>query len=303
MNILIAGGTGFIGRWLTKSYMETGDQVYILTREKRASFENVHFIQWLQDDTSLPDLSEIHFDLVVNLAGANLATKRWTARRKKEIVDSRIQATAALLAIIKRQKQKPEVWINASAIGGYPPSYTEIYSDYYREEHPKRASFLGRTVTEWEKTAAEVEKLGIRLVVARFGLVLGREGGAFPSFEKVFRSGLGGKFGTGDMWYSWIHIDDLVRAIRFVASDESLTGIVHFTSPHPTQEKQFAEKLAKRLHRPSLFTIPEVAIKLALGDKAAAILDSHRVYPEQLVSHHFEFYFDTVDLALSDLID
>ncbi|EUJ29125.1 hypothetical protein MFLO_11070 [Listeria floridensis FSL S10-1187] len=303
MNILITGGSGFIGRHLTKSFTETDDHVYILSRSRHASTGNVHFIEWLHGESPLPELGDVPFDAVINLAGANLATGRWTEKRKKEIVDSRIEASAALLALVSKMAKKPPVWINASAIGAYPSSYSALYSDLTETENPQSSSFLGRTVAEWEKTVQPAENFGIRMVYARFGLILGRDGGAFPLFKTIFNKRLGGTFGQGKQWYSWIHINDLVRAIRFVIEDTELDHVIHFTAPHPLQEKQFAKKLGKKLHRPYRLWIPELAIKTALGEKSVSILDSQRVYPEKLLAEHFEFRFDTLDAALDDLIN
>ncbi|WP_088825875.1 TIGR01777 family oxidoreductase [Listeria goaensis] len=301
MKILIAGGTGFVGRHLTHDFEKTMDDIYILTRGNQADYANVHFINWLTDETPLPDLKEHVFDAVINLAGVNLADGRYTEERKRAIVSSRVEATAALLAIVRKMNVRPKVWINASAIGVYPSSKTAIYSD--SEETPMSRTFLARTVHEWEETAIKAEQYGIRVAFARFGLILGTDGGAFPIFEKAFRNFFGGRFGSGKQWYSWIHIDDVISAIRFIIQKEELDGAINLVAPHPVQEKKFAELLGKKLHRPYKTPVPKRAIRLALADKAAMILDSQRVYPDKLLAHHFEFTFNTLEEALDDLIN
>ncbi|EEO1928334.1 TIGR01777 family protein, partial [Listeria monocytogenes] len=162
---------------------------------------------------------------------------------------------------------------------------------------------LGKTVYEWEKTASAASDLGIRVVYARFGLVLGTDGGSFPVFEKLFQTYTGGRFGNGRQWYSWIHVDDVVAAILFIFDHEQINGVVNFTAPHPVQEKKFAERLGKKMHKPYKTPVPKKIIKFILGERAMTILDSQRAYPEKLMSNHFEFRFETLQEALDDLLD
>lgn len=300
MKILIAGGTGFVGRHLTHDFEKTMDDVFILTRSEQKDYANIHFIPWLRGDNELPDLKNETFDAVINLAGVSLSDGRYTDEKKRAIVSSRVESTAALLSMVRKMKTKPKVWINASATGVYPSSKSALYSDI--GENPISRTFLARTVYEWEKTAYEAEKYGIRVAFARFGLILGTDGGAFPIFEKVFQNFFGGRFGNGKQWYSWVHIEDVVSAIRFIIQMDNLSGPINFVAPHPVQEKKFAEVLGKRLHRPYKTRIPKKAIQLVLGDKSAMILDSQRVYPDKLLANHFEFQFNTIDEALADLM-
>ncbi|WP_239256582.1 TIGR01777 family oxidoreductase [Listeria ilorinensis] len=301
MNILLAGGTGFIGSHLVHDFEKQTDHIYILTRHKQKDYANVHFIEWLQENEPLPNLSSYKIDAVINLAGTSLSEGRWTAERKREIVTSRITATSALIAMLKKLEEKPQVLLNASAIGIYPPSRSAIYLD--TEVCEKDYDFLGRTVIEWEKTASELTHYGMRIVYLRFGMILGTDGGSFPMFEKTFQSFLGGRYGSGKQWYSWIHIDDVVRAVKFILQTPELSGGINLTAPHPVQQKKFADMLAKRLHRPSKLPIPKAALRLALGEKAQLVLTGQRAYPEKLLSHHFEFQFPTLSDALDDLLE
>ncbi|EHL2588893.1 NAD-dependent epimerase/dehydratase family protein, partial [Listeria monocytogenes] len=184
MHILLTGATGFIGDHLVHELEKSDHELYILTRQKLKNRANVHYIEWLNED-KLPNLEDLPVDVCINFAGAGLMDEKWTYDRKKVIVNSRIEATSALLSIVKKMKSKPKLWINASAIGAYTSSKSTIYLD--TEENNYADNFLGKTVYEWEKTASAASDLGIRVVYARFGLVLGTDGGSFPVFEKLFQ--------------------------------------------------------------------------------------------------------------------
>lgn len=300
MHILLTGATGFIGDHLVHELEKSNHEIYILTRKQLKDRANVHYIEWLTSD-KLPNLEDLPIDICINLAGEGLMDEKWSNDRKKVIVNSRIEATSALLSIVKKMKIKPKLWINASAIGAYNSSKSTIYLD--TEENPYAANFLGKTVYEWEKTASAANDLGIRVVFARFGLVLGTDGGSFPAFKKLFQTYTGGKLGSGRQWYSWIHVDDVVAAMLFIFQHEQINGIVNFTAPHPVQEKKFAERLGKKMHKPYNTPIPKKMIYLILGERAMTILDSQRAYPEKLMSHHFEFQFETLQEAIDDLIE
>ncbi|MBC1483339.1 TIGR01777 family protein [Listeria sp. FSL L7-1485] len=300
MHILLTGATGFIGDHLVHELEKSNHEIYILTRKQLKDRANVHYIEWLTSD-KLPNLEDLPIDICINLAGEGLMDEKWSNDRKKAIVNSRIEATSALLSIVKKMKIKPKLWINASAIGAYNSSKSTIYLD--TEENPYAANFLGKTVYEWEKTASAANDLGIRVVYARFGLVLGTNGGSFPAFKKLFQTYTGGKLGSGRQWYSWIHVDDVVAAMLFIFQHEQINGIVNFTAPHPVQEKKFAERLGKKMHKPYNTPIPKKMISLILGERAMTILDSQRAYPEKLMSHHFEFQFETLQEAIDDLIE
>ncbi|EUJ44516.1 hypothetical protein PROCOU_13543 [Listeria rocourtiae FSL F6-920] len=231
MNILITGGTGFIGHHLVPALLDKGHVIYILTRrDDKVDSGNVHYIKWL--DGSLPNLAGIAIDVCINLAGAGIADKRWTEKRKQVILNSRVEVTTELVRIIHHLKLKPHILINASAIGVYPTSQTTFFLD--TEEHVAADNFLAETVISWEKAA---RTSGIRTVFTRFGLILGRDGGSLPLLTKQFAFLIGGPLGDGNQWYSWIHIDDVVAAILFIMTNNRMEGAINITAPHPVQQK------------------------------------------------------------------
>lgn len=296
MNILIAGGTGFIGQHLVPTLLDKGHVVYILTRQDgKVGTDNIHYIKWL--DGSLPDLAGVSIDICINLAGAGIADKRWTEDRKQLILDSRVDATTELVRLIHSLKPKPRLLINASAIGVYPTSQTTFFLD--TEEHVAADNFLAETVISWEKAA---RASGIRTVFTRFGLILGKDGGSLPLLTKQFSFLVGGPLGDGNQWYSWIHIDDVVGAIVFIMTNERIDGAVNVTAPHPVQQKKFAELLGQAMNRPAKVATPASMIRLAMGERAMLILKGQRVYPQKLLNQNFTFKFPQIETALADLV-
>ncbi|KMT63071.1 TIGR01777 family oxidoreductase [Paenilisteria newyorkensis] len=296
MNILMTGGTGFIGHHLVPALVNKGHVVYILTRrDNEVDSENVRYIKWL--DGALPDLAGVSIDICINLAGAGIADKRWTADRKRLILDSRVDTTTELVRIIHDLNPKPRLLINASAIGVYPTSQTTFFLD--TEEHVAADNFLAETVISWEKAA---RASGIRTVFTRFGLILGKDGGSLPLLTKQFAFLIGGPLGEGNQWYSWIHIDDVVAAILCIMDSEKFDGAVNVTAPHPVQQKKFAELLGQAMKRPAKVATPASMIRLAMGERALLILEGQRVYPQKLLNQNFTFQFPQIEEALADLV-
>lgn len=297
MKVVIAGGTGFIGRELTRFLLKEGHELVILTRRELPSEKNLKFIGWMQDGT-LPEKEIGKADVFINLAGTSINEGRWTVKHKKRIYQSRMETTGELLRIITALPEKPSVLVNASAIGIYPSSLGVVYTENSSE---KADNFLARTVSDWERKASLAEELGIRVVNTRFGVVLGREGGALPVMALPYKLFVGGTLGSGNQWVSWIHIVDAVRAILFVIQKEHLHGPVNITSIFPTRMKDFGKMLASVMHRPHWLPIPAFILKLALGQKSSLILASQLVLPEVLTTEGFEFAFPTLERALTDL--
>ncbi|MBC1435540.1 TIGR01777 family protein [Listeria rocourtiae] len=296
MNILITGGTGFIGHHLVPALLDKGHVIYILTRrDDKADSGNVHYIKWL--DGSLPNLAGIAIDVCINLAGAGIADKRWTEKRKQVILNSRVEVTTELVRIIHHLKLKPHILINASAIGVYPTSQTTFFLD--TEEHVAADNFLAETVISWEKAA---RTSGIRTVFTRFGLILGRDGGSLPLLTKQFAFLIGGPLGDGNQWYSWIHIDDVVAAILFIMTNNRMEGAINITAPHPVQQKKFAELLGHAMNRPAKVATPASMVRLAMGERAMLVLEGQRVYPQKLLNQNFRFAFPQIEEALADLV-
>jgi len=297
MRIVIAGGSGFIGRKLTELLQAQGHSVIILTRKAKKSDENIAYVQWLSEGSS-PEKEIGSADAFINLAGVSINEGRWSKKHQKQIYESRMTATEELLRIISALAEKPAVLINASAIGIYPASETSIYT----ENSTERANdFLGKTVRDWENNAKQVEEQSVRAVFMRFGVVLGKEGGALPLMALPYRLFVGGKVGSGEQWVSWVHVMDVVRAILFALKNDTLRGPVNVTSPSPLQMNDFGKTIGAVLHRPHWMPVPSIAMKMVLGQKSALVLEGQHVVPEVLQQEGFEFMFPKLRYALEDL--
>ncbi|MBY0148204.1 TIGR01777 family oxidoreductase [Neobacillus niacini] len=297
MRIVIAGGSGFIGRKLTELLHAQGHSVVILTREAKKSDGNIAYVQWLSEGSS-PEKDIGYADAFINLAGVSINEGRWSRMHQKQIYDSRMTATDELLRIISLLPEKPAVLVNASAIGIYPASETSIYT----ENSTERANdFLGKTVSDWENKAKQVEEQSVRAVFMRFGVVLGNEGGALPLMALPYRLFVGGKVGSGEQWVSWVHVTDVVRAILYVLNNDTLRGPVNVTSPSPLQMNDFGKTIGAVLHRPHWMPVPSLAMKMVLGQKSALVLEGQHVVPQVLQQVGFEFMFPTLHSALEDL--
>lgn len=300
MNVVIAGGSGLIGKHLTDYLVQQGHEVVILTRHSRAtsSIDGVKYVTWLNDGEDAPEQHLENIDAVINLAGVSINDGRWTKRHQERIYDSRMAATDELINIVSKLSNKPSVWINASAIGIYPVSNDAEYT----EQSPERADdFLGKTVLDWENKASTVEHIGIRPVLMRFGVVLSRVGGAFPLMSLPYRLFAGGTVGSGKQPVSWIHIDDVVRAISYALHHDQIRGPVNVASPAPVTMRQFGETLGTVLKRPHWFPVPSFLMKIVLGQKSTLVLEGQNVIPQKLIEQQFEFMFPTLESALEDL--
>lgn len=298
MKIVIAGGTGFIGQKLTELLLNKGHQIVILTRKPKRAEGNLSYIKWLEDG-SIPEKEIGHANAFINLAGVSINDGRWTAEHQKQIYDSRMTATDELLRIIEALAEKPFVFINASAIGIYPASTEAVYT----EDSPEVANdFLARTVHDWEKKAASVGEHAVRAVFMRFGVVLGKEGGALPLMALPYKLFAGGTVGSGEQWVSWIHVMDTVRAIAYAVENDNISGPVNVTSPFPKRMKAFGKTIGSVLHRPHWLPVPSFAMKFVLGKKSALVLEGQHVKPEVLLKNGFEFLFPTLESALEDLL-
>ncbi|WHX98139.1 TIGR01777 family oxidoreductase [Neobacillus sp. DY30] len=298
MRIVIAGGSGFIGKKLTDLLLSEGHRVVILTRGKREPSEKVQYVKWLEKGSS-PEKEIGHADAFINLAGVSINDGRWSETHQKQIYESRMTATDELLRIIASLHEKPSVLVNASALGIYPSSVHAVYT----ENSPERANdFLGKTVHDWEKKAKQVEEHSVRGVYMRFGVVLGKEGGALPLMALPYRLFAGGKVGSGEQWVSWVHVFDVVRAILFAIKNDRLRGPVNVTSPSPLQMNDFGKAIGSVLHRPHWIPVPSFAMKMVLGQKSALVLEGQQVVPQVLLQEGFEFMFPTLRSALEDLL-
>jgi uncharacterized protein len=293
MNILITGGTGFIGNALTTYFHKQNDHVYILTRSphKHANLEKTTFIGYDHPPIELPAMQ-----VVINLAGESLFGY-WTKAKKERIINSRITTTKKLITFIKKLPKLPDVFISGSAVGYYGTSEDLMFTEKTTKPGD---DFLAKVTVQWENTAKEAETLGIRTVFTRFGIVLGN-GGALPLMCLPVKLFVGGKIGNGEQWISWIHIEDAVRLIAFCITNERITGPVNITAPHPKQNKAFIRTLANVLHRPSWLPVPSLFIFSALGEMAQLITKGQYVIPQKALDYQFSFSFPYLEEALRQI--
>ena len=241
----------------------------------------------------------------LNLAGESIAgesllailARRWTEEQKKRIQKSRVEVGKALVAAIDAASNKPEVLIQASAVGYYGPYGDEIIS----ESTPAGKDFLAGVCQAWEDSTAEVEKMGVRRAVIRTGLVLAPEGGILPMMLLPFRLFVGGPLGGGKQNVPWIHLQDEINAIRFLLENQTAQGAYNLSAPNPVSNAEFGRIAGQVLHRPNWFPIPGFALRLALGEKASLILEGQHAFPQRLLDAGYEFKFKKLEAALQDL--
>lgn len=306
MNVLIAGGTGLIGRALTSELLEHGHEVYILSRSPQHSDKLPPAVKMLKWDGKTAAgwadaVNEI--DAVVNLAGTpldgNNILQIWlTKKRKEQIISSRLDTTKALLEGIRLAKKKPEVFVLGSAVGIYGFSEDEPID----ESGLPGDDFFSETQILNEQASEEAEALGLRRVMVRTGLVLDGKEGSFQYFKFQTALFVGGRMGSGKQYYSWIHIRDEARAIRFLIENKNASGPFNLTAPNPVKNKTFAKILGKVMHRPSFFVVPAFMMRLVLGEVSAIILEGQRAVPAKLQAMGFEFRFPDLEGALEDIL-
>jgi uncharacterized protein len=298
MKILISGSHGLVGSALKKSVTYEGHEAFTLVRRAPQSESE---IEWHPNRGSLTTTPLEEMDAVVHLAGESIAEGRWTEEKKKRIRDSRVDGTTLLSTALASLERPPKTFVCASAIGYYGNRGDELLT----EESAPGDDFLARVCVEWEKATepAAAEK-GIRVVNARFGIILSAAGGALAKMLPPFRMGVGGKVGSGKKWMSWIALDDVIAGIKFAISDESLIGPVNFVAPNPVTNEEFTKTLGKVLSRPTIFPVPEFAARLAFGEMAdALLLSSQQVAPRRLNESGCHFEYSDLTSALRHLLD
>lgn len=296
MKIAITGGTGFVGNVLSEELIKHGHELFILTRnpDKQSAHENITFIGWMTEGAT-PETHLDGIDAFINLAGESINSGRWTEERKRRILASRIEATQEALRIIRNLENKPASFINASAIGIYPSSVSRTYTEASTEQSE---DFLGQTVQIWEREAGRAREMGLRVAFMRFGIVLGKGGGALPKMAIPYKLFAGGPVGSGEQWMSWIHIQDIAKGISYTLQHEDIEGPVNLTAPHPLQMNEFGKVLGEVLGRPHWLPVPSLALKAAMGDMSTLVLDGQKVIPEVLLNHGFEFEYPDLKEAL-----
>ncbi|MFC7373617.1 TIGR01777 family oxidoreductase [Fictibacillus iocasae] len=298
-NVLITGGTGFIGRHLTQKLTSEGYHVYILTRssDKKQSENGVTFIRWMTNGAA-PENDLPAITAVVNLAGESI-NGRWTKSKKENILQSRLSVTKELLRLLEKMEHKPEVWVNASAVGYYGTSKKEIFT----EESPGADNdFLAHVTALWEKEASRAGQMGLRFAVTRFGVVLGEDGGALSRMIAPFKYYAGGRVGSGSQWLSWIHVEDAARLIQFAIENKNINGPVNATAPHPVTMDEFGKETARIMNKPYFLPAPSFALKWLLGEMSMLVLEGQHVIPKKASDNGFEFRYQRLTEALRDLI-
>lgn len=307
MRVIITGGTGIIGSTLARSLSADSHEVIVLSRspqqKKGLLPPNVRVEQW--DGMSAAGWGALAdgADAIVNLAGESIGGKRvppprWTPERKQRILQSRLHAGAAVMEALHSVKNKPRVLVQASAVGYYGSRGDEVLT----EDSPPGSGFLAQVCVDWEQSTAAAEALGVRRAVIRSGVVLDPRDNAFQSLILPFKFFIGGPIGSGRQYFSWIHIEDEVRAIRFLIENEQTRGIYNLTAPQPLPNREVARILGRVMRRPSFVPVPAFALKLALGEVASVVLDSQRVLPQRLQEAGFTYRFPDFESAMRHLL-
>lgn len=294
MQILLTGGTGFIGSALVPALSAAGHQVTVLSRQALADGPSCRYLQTLD---ALPDDS--HFDAVINLAGASLAARRWTEAYKKEILASRLGTTQELTALFERLQHTPDVVLSASAIGFYGHHGDEELA----EDGASVPGFAQRLCQQWEQRALAMAELGSRVCLLRLGVVLDRDGGAMEQMAQPFRFGIANWLGSGRQWLSWVHRTDVVAAILFLLEHEELSGPFNLTAPNPVTSRGFCQAMKKRKRTWITAPVPGPVMRLMVGEMAGELLlAGQRVVPSALLAAGFEFSYPDLDSALADIL-
>ena len=299
MKILITGSTGLVGTALGQDLQRAGHTVCRLVRPGTSPGSSQGFdVNWNPATGELGGAA-VGADAVVNLAGASIAEKRWTPQRKQLLRSSRVDTTRALVQALAKMSARPSVLVSASATGIYGNRGDETLT----ESSPPGNDFLSEIAKEWESEALKAEALGIRVVRARFGVILSKHGGALPQMMRSFQFFVGGKIGPGTQWLSWITLNDVTAILRLAIENANVTGPLNVVSPQPVTNAQFTRIIAAALHRPALFPAPAFALRLALGEMAdALLLSSQRALPIQLQKFNYQFIHPDLAAALTSVL-
>jgi uncharacterized protein len=291
MRVAVTGSRGFVGTALTRALERRGDEVVAVRRGSGK-------LAWDPMRGFDPPDALSGVDAVVHLAGENVG-QRWTRATKRAIRESRVIGTTTLVDGLAAATPRPSVFVSASAIGIYGARGDERLL----EEASPGDDFLGGVCREWEAAALRAETFGVRTAVLRFGPILGHGGGPLPRLLPFFRAGLGGRLGSGKQWMSWIHLEDLVRAIVFCLETPEIAGVFNTTAPEPVTNAEFTRALGEVLRRPTVVPVPGFAVRAVYGEMAETVLTGQRAVPDKLEAAGFGFRHRTVTEALTDLLD
>lgn len=293
MNVLVTGGTGFVGNILVNLLCARGDRVTVLTRDPgrtRSARAGVAYAAWPVDVSK--------FDAVVNLAGAGVLDRRWNDAYKAELRASRVELTRRLVEAMAASPRRPRVLVSASAVGYYGDRGEELLP----ETAPPGDGFLGQLCVDWEAEAQKAAAHGVRVATVRIGLVLGSHGGALKQMTPIFKLGLGGPFGLGRAWFPWIHVNDLCGLMIHALANESVSGPLNGTAPGIVRNREYARTFGRVLSRPAFLPVPPIALRVVLGEVASVLTASQRTVPERTLASGFQFRFPELEPALENLL-
>jgi uncharacterized protein (TIGR01777 family) len=304
MTIVITGATGLVGRPLVRQLLADGHDIRVLTRDVQRARQQLPArcrpFTWNPAAGTIDAAALAGAQAVVSLAGEGVAEGRWTAARKRAIRESRVAGTRLLVQTLASLPEdgRPTALISASAIGVYGDRGDELLD----EEAVPGSGFLAEVCTAWEREVGAAERLGVRVAIVRVGIVLGKEGGALARMLPPFRLGLGGRIGSGRQWMSWIHLDDLVSLVAHATTHGEVRGVLNGVAPEPVRNADFTRTLGRALGRPTVFPVPAIGLRTALGEMAGILLASQRVVPQAAVRAGFAFRHPTLPAALADLL-
>jgi uncharacterized protein len=288
MKVLLTGATGLVGTALVGALAREGHTVCRLVRsgtKARGAPAGTFDVPWDPETGNLGGAA-VGAEAVVNLGGASIAAGRWTNARKRLLRTSRVHATRSLVLALAKMNAKPAVLVSASAVGFYGNRGDEILT----EDSAPGNDFLSNLAKDWEAEALRAEEFGTRVVLARFGIILASKGGALPEIMLPFKFGVGGRIGDGKQWMSWVTLEDVVAILRLALMKRELRGPINVVAPEPARNADFVKELAKAMHRPAIFPAPAVALRLAMGEMAdALLLSSQRAVPQKLTREGYSF--------------
>lgn len=303
-NFLITGGTGMVGSALTQRLIRSGHSVVILTRRARPSnHPSIRYLGWDPFQSWLEESAIREADYIIHLAGANVAEKRWTAKRKQEILESRVRSGEFLVESLQKIPNRVKAVLSASAQGWYGADSVIPNSKPFVESDPAHSDFLGSTCQSWEKSVHPLSSMGIRLIQLRIGIVLSTTGGALAEFIKPVRFGLSPILGNGQQVISWIHLEDLTQLMEWALMQESVSGVYNAAAPNPVSNRSLMKALAHACSRPFVpVPVPAFLLKLILGEMSIEVLKSTTMSVEKIQRAGFSFQFPQIESALKDLL-
>lgn len=302
MRVVVAGGTGFIGRALCARLVQDGHEVTVLTRDaSRAAdrrSQGLRVVQWSPEEPE--GLSEVlsNADAVVNLSGESVAAQRWTPEFKERLLNSRVGSTRALVQAMQQVEVRPKVLVNASAVGIYGNRGEEGLT----ESSSPGTGFLAELAIRWEQAASEAQESGVRVVKLRIGIVLGEGGGALEKMLLPFRLFVGGPFGSGQQWFPWVHLEDVTGLTLHALTNDAVQGAVNVVAPGTVRLGEFCRVLGKVMGRPSWFPVPGFALRLVAGELGATLLWSQRVVPQVALQTGYAFRYPRAEEALRSVL-